>query len=111
MRVDKFGKDLATGSYDLLVMDILNKKPAYAYEIVREISERSRHAIRWREGTVYRVLYHLEKQGFATSHWRGPKTGRQRRYYAITTRGRRAWQTQRAQWRQFSRALNALLGS
>ena len=110
MSMDRFGKDLATGSYDLLVLNILNKKPAYAYEIVREISVRSRQTIRWREGTVYRVLYHLEKQGFATSHWHGPKTGRQRRYYTITARGRRAWQTQRSQWRQFSRAVNALLG-
>ena len=91
-------------------MDILNERPAYAYEIVREIFEQSHHTIRWHEGTAYRVLHHLERQGFATSHWRTPKPGRERRYYTLTTRGRRAYQQQRAQWRAFSTAVNALLG-
>jgi DNA-binding PadR family transcriptional regulator len=108
--MDRFEKDLATGSYDLLMLDILSKKSSYAYEIVREISERSRQTIRWREGTVYRVLYDLERRGHATSRWHGPKEGRQRRYYAITARGRRVCQQQRAQWRAFSTAVNALLG-
>ncbi len=30
MKIDRFGKDLATGSYDLLALDILNEGPAYA---------------------------------------------------------------------------------
>lgn len=110
MRIDRFDKDLATGSYDLLALDILSERPAYAYEIVRAIFEQSRHLIRWREGTAYRVLHHLEKQRLVTSHWRGAKNGRQRRYYEITGRGRRAYRQQRAQWRSFSAAVNALLG-
>ena len=63
MRIDQFGKDLATGSYDLVMLDILNRKPAYAYGIVREIFEKSKGTTRWHEGTVYHVLHHLEKQG------------------------------------------------
>lgn len=110
MKVNQFGKDLATGSYDLLVLKMLNDHPSYVYEIVREISERSRHTIRWHQGTAYRVLYDLERQRLATSHWRGPKSGRQRRYYTITAHGRRVYQQQRTQWRAFSTAVNALLG-
>jgi len=89
MRIDQFGKDLATGSYDLVVLDMLRRKPAYAYGIVREIFEKSKGTTRWHEGTVYHVLHHLEKQGFVTSSWQGPKTGRPRRYYRLTDRGRR----------------------
>lgn len=110
MRIDQFGKDLATGSYDLVVLDMLNRKPAYAYGIVREIFEKSKGTTRWYEGTVYHVLHHLEKQGLATSYWRGPKTGRPRRYYHLTDRGRRAWRTRRDQWQRFSHDLNLLLG-
>jgi PadR family transcriptional regulator PadR len=110
MSLDRFGKDLATGSYDLLVLHILSKKPAYAYGVVREISGRLRQTIRWHEGTVYRVLYHLEKQGLATSRWQGPKDGRQRRYYIITAHGRRVYQHHRGHWRAFSSAVNTLLG-
>ncbi len=110
MRIDQFGKDLATGSYDLVVLDMLNRKPAYAYGIVREIFEKSKGTARWHEGTVYHVLHHLEKQGLATGYWQGPKAGRRRRYYRLTPRGHRARSTRRKQWQQFSRDLNALLG-
>lgn len=109
MRIDQFGKDLATGSYDLVMLDILNRKPAYAYGIVREIFEKSKGTTRWHEGTVYHVLHHLEKQGFVTGYWQGPKAGRPRKYYRLTARGRRAWATRRKQWQRFSRDLNALL--
>jgi DNA-binding PadR family transcriptional regulator len=110
MRIDQFGKDLVTGSYDLILLNMLNRKPAYAYGIVHEIFEKSKGTTQWREGTVYHVLHHLEKQGFVTSHWQGPKTGRQRKYYRLTARGHRAWATRRKQWQRFSRDLNALLG-
>jgi DNA-binding PadR family transcriptional regulator len=110
MNYDRFGKDLTTGTYDLVVLDILHEKPGYAYGIIREVFEQSKHTIRWHEGTVYHTLHHLERQGLVASTWHGPKIGRRRKYYRLTARGRRAWRTQREQWRQFSRALNALLG-
>ena len=110
MTTDRFGKDLATGSYDLVVLDLLRQKPAYGYGIVREIFEKSKGATRWHEGTVYHVLHHLEKQGLVTGYWQAPNTGRRRKYYRLTARGRRAWRTRRQQWQQFSRELNALLG-
>jgi PadR family transcriptional regulator PadR len=110
MSIDQFGKGLATGSYDLVILDMLNRKPAYAYGIVREIFEKSKCMTRWHEGTVYHVLHHLERQRLVTCYWQGPKTGRQRKYYRLTARGRRAWTTRRKQWQQFSHDLNALLG-
>ena len=110
MRIDQFGKDMATGSYDLVVLGMLKRKPAYAYGIVREIFEKSKGTTRWHEGTVYHVLHHLEKQGLVTSNWQGLKTGRPRRYYRLTGRGRRAWRMWQDQWKQFSRDLNVLLG-
>jgi DNA-binding PadR family transcriptional regulator len=52
----------------------------------------------------------LEKRGLLTSEWKGPKHGRQRRYYRLTARGQRLWREQRDYWRTFARAVNALLG-
>jgi DNA-binding PadR family transcriptional regulator len=110
MATNQFGKDLATGSYDLVILDVLRDGPAYGYEIVRRVSEQSRHTIRWRLTTAYRVLGHLEKQGLVVSRWQKAGRHRERKYYRITARGRREWQTRRAQWQQFSAAINALLG-
>ncbi len=110
MKLDGFAKDLATGSYDLLVLDTLRKRPAYGYEIVRRVAEQSKHAIHWHFGTVYHVLHHLERQGLVTSRWKTVGRSRERKYYRLTSRGRTVWHRQRAQWQAFSTAVNALLG-
>jgi DNA-binding PadR family transcriptional regulator len=109
MKIDTFAKDLATGSYDLLVLDALQKRPSYGYEIVRRIATQSKHTIRWHFGTVYHVLHHLERQGLVTSRWKSAGRRRERRYYRLTARGRAAWRKRRAQWRVFSKMVNALL--
>jgi DNA-binding PadR family transcriptional regulator len=109
MATDQFSKDLATGSYDLVVLDILRNKPAYGYEIVRRVFEQSRHTVLWRQTTVSRVLRHLETQGFVVSQWRKAGRRRERKYYRLTVRGHRAWRTRRDQWRRFSTLLNTLL--
>ncbi len=110
MKIDHFAKDLATGSYDLLVLDALQERPAYGYEIVRRISLRSKHILRWHLGSVYHVLHHLERQGLVISRWKTVGRSRERKYYRLTTRGRAVWRRQRAQWQSFSKAVNALLG-
>lgn len=110
MKIDRFAKDLATGSYDLIVLDVLHDGPAYGYEIVRRISEQSKHTIRWHLGTVYHVLHHLERRRLVASRWHKAGRNHERRYYRLTARGRTAWRQQRGQWRAFSRAVNALLG-
>jgi PadR family transcriptional regulator PadR len=109
MKSDRFAKDLATGSYDLLVLDVLRKRPAYGYEIVRRIAIQSKHTIRWHFGTAYHVLHHLERQGLVTSRWKTVGRSRERKYYRLTPRGRIAWRQRRAQWQAFSEAINALL--
>lgn len=107
MKVDSFTKDLAAGTYDLIVLDVLRDGPAYGYGIVQRIAEQSRHTIRWHLGTVYHVLHHLERRGLVTSQWR--MAAHERKYYRLTPRGRAAWRRQRAQWRSFTASVNALL--
>jgi DNA-binding PadR family transcriptional regulator len=108
-RVHQFAKDLVAGSYDLIILDVLRDGPAYGYGIRRRIFEQSRQTLLWHIGTIYNVLHHLERQGLVTSAWRGPKDGRQRRYYRLTARGRQAWQNHRREWRAFVVAVNALV--
>jgi PadR family transcriptional regulator, regulatory protein PadR len=107
---NRFDKDLATGSYDLIVLDVLRDGPAYGYQIKRRIWEQSNSTLRWRDGTIYRVLHDLQRRQLVTSRLVTPTRGHERRYYRLTARGNRAWQDQRQQWRTFVAALNALLG-
>jgi len=110
MNRDEFARNLAAGTYDLIVLDVLRDGPNYGYAIVKRIFEQSKQTIRWHEGTLYPVLHRLERRGLLSSEWKTPKCSRQRRYYRLTTRGQRLWREQRDQWRTFSSAVNALLG-
>lgn len=109
MAHEPFNKDLTAGSYDVVALDILSEGPTYVYGMIRKIHEESRYLFLWREGTAYRVLHDLERRGLVTGAWRGRTTGRPRKYYRITNRGRRVWDERRREWEMFSRALNALL--
>jgi PadR family transcriptional regulator PadR len=110
MNRDEFARNLAAGTYDLIVLDMLRDEPNYGYGIVKRVFEQSKHTIRWHEGTLYPVLHRLERRGLLASEWKGPKAGRQRRVYRLTARGLRLHRIQREQWRAFSRTVNGLLG-
>ena len=109
MNRDEFARNLAAGTYELIVLDMLRDKPNYGYGIVKRVFEQSKHTIRWHQGTLYPVLYRLEKRGLLASEWKSPKAGRPRRYYRLTARGQRVWREQRERWRTFSHSVNALL--
>ena len=118
MNRNEFARNLAAGTYELIVLDVLQAGPDYGYGIVQRIFEQSNQTIRWHEGTLYPVLHRLEKRGLLTSAWQaaptlrtGRKTGRQRRYYRLTAHGQRLWREQRDHWQSFSRGVNALLGA
>ena len=123
MNRDEFARNLAAGTYDLIVLDVLRDGPSYGYGILKRIVAQSKHCLCWHQGSLYPVLHRLEERGLLASEWKpafagsgwlrrgaGPKHGRQRRYYRLTARGQRQWREQRAQWRTFSRGVNALLG-
>ena len=110
MNRDEFARNLAAGTYDLLVLDVLRDGPSYGYGILKRIVAQSKHCIRWHQGSLYPVLHRLEERGLLASEWRGRKGSRQRRYYRLTARGQRQWREQRDQWRIFSRGVNLVLG-
>lgn len=78
MKRDECARNLAAGTYDLIVLDMLRDGPNYGYGIRKRIFSRSKGTLNWQDGTIYPVLRHLEKQGLVTSHWKGPTEGRQR---------------------------------
>ena len=53
MKRDEFARNLAAGTYDLIVLDVLRDGPSYGYGIVKRIFKQSKQTIRWHEGTLY----------------------------------------------------------
>ena len=98
------------GSAELAVLSLLAEQPLHGYELARRIEERTGGALRFTLASLYPLLYRLERRGSVASDWRTAPNGRQRRYYRLTSRGRRQLEPLREQWRRYFEALRRLPG-
>ena len=69
-------RELKRGSLELIVLHLLSSGEAYGYEIVTKLSDRTGGALEVTDGTLYPVLYRLERGGFVTVRWETPQRSR-----------------------------------
>ena len=105
----RFEKSLVSGSTALLVLSLLSDGDKYGYEMVMELARRSNNAFELKEGTLYPLLHALEKAGEVRAYERTAPSGRERRYYALTERGRGRLQEKTEEWNYFAESVNAVL--
>jgi transcriptional regulator len=103
-------RELKRGSTEVLILSLLEHRQRHGYEIGQLIEERSRGAIRFHIASLYPTLYRLESKGFIEGRWVERDGQRRRRYYRLTTAGRKLLLTQRSTWRTFLAALNRVAG-
>ena len=84
----KNNKELVGASASLMVLGVLAKAPNYGYEIVKCVNDEAGDLFTWQEGTIYPVLHKLEKDGHVRAQWQHADSGRPRKYYYITAKGR-----------------------
>jgi len=91
-------KDLVAASARPLILSLLAKGESYGYELTRKVREFSEGRLEWSDGMLYPVLHRLEREGLVLSEWKQSDTGRERKYYQLSSDGRRSLQTERQQW-------------
>jgi DNA-binding PadR family transcriptional regulator len=106
----KISKELAKGSTGLLVLSVLGRRDMYGYQIIREIGTLSGEVFRLNEGTLYPILHALEQEGFLTGYLEQRDTGRKRKYYTITPKGRRELIRCRTEWETYADAVERVVG-
>ena len=103
----RIGKDLVAASAMPLVLAILHEGESYGYAILKRIDELSGGEMGWTDGMLYPLLHRLDRLGYVEARWDSPPGGRRRRYYGITSSGRKALAEQRRQWEVVAGALGA----
>ncbi len=101
-------KDLTAASSSALLLSILAAGDSYGYRILQSVRELSGEKITWSDGMLYPVLHRLESRRFISSYWVGAPSGRRRKYYRITDRGRKALAAEREQWKVVDGTLKKL---
>jgi PadR family transcriptional regulator, regulatory protein PadR len=105
-----FNRELKKGSAGLLILSLIERRPRHGYEISKLIEERSAGALRFHVASLYPLLYRLEKRGLIQGRWVEKAGQRRRRYYRLTTEGRKMLKEQRSLWRDFVNAMNLITG-
>ena len=105
-----FRTALKKGSMEMLVMSLLTDRDRHGYEIGKLIELRSGGSLQFHISSLYPVLGRMEKQGWIEGRWVEKPGERRRRFYRLTASGRKMLVEQRAYWKEFTDAVNGIVG-
>lgn len=88
---DVFGGELRRRDvFPLLVLHLVSREPSFGNRLIEEIEAISGGVISVNPNTMYPLLRTMEGDGLVEGRWELPDR-RTRRYYSITTKGRREY--------------------
>ena len=85
----RFERELLKGLAPTLVMELLCRQAMYGYELSAALAKRSNGIFKLVKGTLYPLLYNLEAKRLIAGQWQTGPTGRERKYYSLTAKGKR----------------------
>lgn len=98
---------LKKGVLGLCVLALLSRGNSYAYEIASKLS----HAVGMGEGTIYPLMRRMQSDGLVETYLEESPSGPPRKYYRMTDAGRRTYAAQLGEWRNFTMAVDGLIGN
>lgn len=97
------------GSADLIVLQVLDKHgESYGYQLIERIGQESKNLFAFKEGTLYPLLYKMERDGLVTSQRKLAVSGKERRYYRITDAGKAQLASKSEEFRGFLQGLQSV---
>jgi len=105
-----FDRELKKGSAELLILSLVEARPRHGYEISKLIEARSDGLLKFNVASLYPLLYRLEKRGWIQGRWVEKAGQRRRRYYKLTSEGKKVLAAQRSGWRDFVEAISRITG-
>jgi PadR family transcriptional regulator, regulatory protein PadR len=101
--------DLVQGTLDLLILKTIALEPKHGWAIAKRIQQISHEVLQVQQGSLYPALNRLERKGWIKAKWGETETGRQAKFYSLTTAGRVQLQKEAANWSRLSAAINLVV--
>ncbi|EQB39042.1 putative DNA-binding protein YwzG [Virgibacillus kapii] len=92
----------------MLVLQLLNERDMYGYELVKEMDQRSDHHFQMKEGTLYPAIHKLEKQAYISFYWQEQEKSRARKYICITELKKNMLEEKTSEWHCYVQVMNSL---
>ncbi len=111
--------ELMRGAGPTAVLKLLERGEMYGYELVDALSRRTDGVLAMGQSTLYPLLYNLEAKGLVSSRWQQPggigsasdgpeATSRPRKYYTLTSKGKKKLAADVSQWGALAGALRSI---
>lgn len=101
----KPGTELIRGAGTTAVLSLLEEREMYGWELSEALAEETGGLLELGRSTLYPMLYNLEAKDLVESRWGSSDTGRRRKYYGLTEKGRRHLERRRGEWASLVLAL------
>jgi PadR family transcriptional regulator PadR len=98
---------LRRGCLEMAILASLWQGRLYGLEVLRSLADRSQLVLA--EGTLYPILARLKAEGLLQSEWVEADAGHPRKYYRLTSAGRRRAREMAQAWAAFSSTLSDLV--
>jgi len=101
--------DIIRGHTETIILARLIEQNSYGYQINKDIMEKTDNMYELKEATLYSAFRRLEQAQLIASYWGSEEIGARRRYYAITDKGREAYQEYKHDWENAKVIIDKLL--
>ncbi|MBS1827292.1 MAG: PadR family transcriptional regulator [Acidobacteria bacterium] len=96
------------GTLDMLILQILSLEPAHGYGIAQRLEQISKSVVQVNQGSLYPALHRLEQKGWLKAHWKPSETGREAKFYSLTTSGQKQLRIEKDSWARLTGAVKLI---
>ena len=101
--------DLHRGTLDMLILKIVAAGPLHGYVIAQRLQQISKDYFQVPQGSLYPALHRLEDRGWVDAEWKDTSTGREAKFYRLTSKGKRQLEVEVLGWERLSDAVSLIL--
>jgi len=106
----KSKNDILQGTLALLVLKTLaSQGRMHGYAITNHVQRVSNDLLRVEEGSLYPALHRMEQDGWIRAEWGTTDTGREARFYSLTTKGRKELAREQESWERLTEGVRRVL--
>jgi len=104
-----FYQQIIKGSIKFVILSMLEKKQMYGYGLIQTAHQKTKGFFQWRQSAIYTALRKMEKAGLIKGRRKPAGPSRKRKYYSLTTKGKKLLMANRTVWLAFLDNMSKLI--
>jgi transcriptional regulator len=92
----------------MLILQTLSLEPAHGYGIAQRLEQISKSVIQLNQGSLYPALHRLEQKKWLKAEWKQSETGREAKFYSLTSSGRKQLAVEKDDWARLTGAVQLI---